>query len=307
MARTAINDLPTFTGRNDECTFTDWIALAQDAFLEDDINDEARKLACLRRRVEGQARVEIDLHRLQESLTAEEKTRVGWTAITTVAEFTTYFNPKFAALAVDDNVRDRLRNLKQTGSVSEYITAETRIVGSYKMEDSERRYDFINGLQVKVQEYVRSQEPKTFVDVITAALKYERIKGGQTVSSTSTATTASATEPMDVDAIQFVADAPNTAVNKSELMIPMSQLQQAMEMAAMTMGWNTKSPHEPRPHQRQHQDRSLTLCINGYDMQVNTRQPWVRQYLRDSNLCYRCGSSKHQARQCPKGKEPGQQ
>ncbi|KAJ2810245.1 hypothetical protein FBU31_008034, partial [Coemansia sp. 'formosensis'] len=57
-------------------------------------------------------------------------------------------------------------------------------------------------------------------------LKYEWIKGGQMVSSMSMATTASSVEPMDVDTIQFVVDSPSTAVTKSKLMIPMSQLQQ---------------------------------------------------------------------------------
>ncbi|KAJ1859897.1 hypothetical protein LPJ73_001632 [Coemansia sp. RSA 2703] len=322
MSTKAISTLPTYTGRNDVLSLSEWIEKAKDAFLEDNIVDENRKLACLRRRVEGQARVEVDLHKQQSNMSAEQKAELKWSQVTTVKEFEKYFKSKFAALEVDDDIRKRLRELKQTGTVSEYVTAETRIMGGYKMSDEERRFDFLHGLKPEVQEYVRSQEPKTFSEMQTAALKYERIKGGYTVTQvdvTPPATQGFTPEPMDVDAINISHPSTSGAAipvqrttnpsGATENLFTMSQVCELVEIAALLM--NRGAPYQPaagRPGRNpRYQERMLTMNVNGAIVTASNQQAWVRQLIRDNNLCFRCGSADHLACQCNQGKEPGQQ
>ncbi|KAJ2371043.1 hypothetical protein IW150_004785 [Coemansia sp. RSA 2607] len=322
MSTKAISTLPTYTGRNDVLSLSEWIEKAEDAFLEDNIVDENRKLACLRRRVEGQARVEVDLHKQQSNMSAEQKAELKWSQVTTVKEFEKYFKSKFAALEVDDDIRKRLRELKQTGTVSEYVTAETRIMGGYKMSDEERRFDFLHGLKPEVQEYVRSQEPKTFSEMQTAALKYERIKGGYTVTqmdATPPAAQGFTPEPMDVDAIGISHPStsnPSTPIQSttnpsgvSQNLFTMSQVRELVEIAALSL--NRGAPYQPaagRPGRNpRFQERMLTMNVNGSMITASNRQAWVRQLIRENNLCFRCGSADHLARQCNQGKEPGQQ
>ncbi|KAJ1861767.1 hypothetical protein LPJ73_000941 [Coemansia sp. RSA 2703] len=322
MSTKAISTLPTYTGRNDVLTLSEWIEKAEDAFLEDNIVDENRKLACLRRRVEGQARVEVDLHKQQSNMSAEQKAELKWSQVTTVKEFEKYFESKFAALEVDDDIRKRLRELKQTGTISEYVTAETRIMGGYKMSDEERRFDFLHDLKPEVQEYVRSQEPKTFSEMQTAALKYERIKGGYTVTQTDAtppATQGFTPEPMDVDAIGISHPSTSNSTTPvqgttnpsgvSQNLFTMSQVRELVEIAALSM--NRGAPYQPAAgrlgRNPRFQECMLTMNVNGSMITASNRQAWVRQLIRENNLCFRCGSADHLARQCNQGKEPGQQ
>ncbi|KAJ2396704.1 hypothetical protein GGI05_001002 [Coemansia sp. RSA 2603] len=212
MSTKAISTLPTYTGHNDVLSLSEWIEKAEDAFLEDNIVDENRKLACLRCRVE--------------------------------------------ALEVDDDICKHLRELKQTGTVSEYVTAETCIMGGYKMSDEERQFDFLHGLKPEVQEYVRSQEPKTFSEMQTAALKYEGIKGGYTVTQTDAtplATQGFMPEPMDVDAIGISHPSTSNSTTPvqsttnpsgvSQNLFTMSQVRELVEIAALSM--NRSAPYQP--------------------------------------------------------------
>ncbi|KAJ2391394.1 hypothetical protein GGI05_002955, partial [Coemansia sp. RSA 2603] len=116
----AISTLPTYTSHNDILSLSEWIEKAEDAFLEDNIIDVKRKLACLCRCIEGQVQVVFNLDKQQSNLLAEQKAELNWSQVTTVKEFEKYFKSNFAALEVDSNILKHLRKLKLTGTVSEY-------------------------------------------------------------------------------------------------------------------------------------------------------------------------------------------
>ncbi|KAJ1750221.1 Anaphase-promoting complex subunit 1 [Coemansia sp. RSA 1821] len=95
--------------------------------------------------------------------------------IKTVKEFKEYFEPKLTVQHTKDEVLERLCHLTQTGSVSEYVIKEARIAGKCEMDDDERCYSFIQGLQQEPREYVRKREANGFMDVAATALRYERL------------------------------------------------------------------------------------------------------------------------------------
>ncbi|KAJ1719966.1 hypothetical protein LPJ53_005348 [Coemansia erecta] len=233
-----------------------------------------------------------------------------------VQEFQDYFKSKFMPLVVDDYIRECLHKLKQKGTILEYIMAETHIMGRYKMDDAEHCFDFMQGLRTDAQEYIHSQEPKTFNEMLTAAIQFELIKGRATVSdkmNETTMTNGFAPELMDVDAVMVTNPTPQVQpISRRGLidsMVPIAMMCEMLTICAMTMGRNNAYQQGPNKPSRQNgiHECMMTILINGVTQTVSTCQAWVCQYIRDNNLCFKCGKADHIACQCPEGKEPGQQ
>ncbi|KAJ2838311.1 hypothetical protein J3B02_006364, partial [Coemansia erecta] len=113
--------------------------------------------------------------------------------------------------------------------------------------------------------------PKDFMEVIAAALKYECIKGGQTITM-DTHATSNEPEPMDVDAVQINSPLPASIMtNSNESVFMMAQVKELIQVAAMTM-WSGNNGNRERGNNRhqgrqQTPDHMISIEINGTIMQ----------------------------------------
>jgi hypothetical protein len=203
--------------------------------------------------------------------------------------------------------RERLRRLKQTGTVSAYADVFQKELTPIKdMSASDQIFNFVSGLSsVAVANKVREKEPKSLHEAMDIAVRAEvflaagrfghQSFGGRSAGAILQHRDASGSVPMDVNALSMQEETPGdlaadaTAVDDAELspalLAKMESLVQHRVAAILQGGGYGSTPRTPYG--------------------ANDRVPGLKasdiEKLRSEGRCFRCKQKGHTKRECPKG------
>lgn len=206
--------------------------------------------------------------------------------------------------------RERLRRLKQTGTVSAFADVFQKELTPIKdMSASDQIFNFVSGLSsVAVANKVREKEPKTLHEAMDIAVRAEvflsagRFGHGQSHFGGRGAAAAnhSATVPMDVNALQAHVE------NEEQ--------QDSVERGATTDSDNAQSELPAALMAKveamvQHRVAAMMQAKGGISFNgANDRVPGLKaseiEKLRAEGRCFRCKQKGHSKRDCPKGPKP---
>ena len=306
--------LDNYAGINSKCSFTRWVNESEDRLKAAGIVDGAQQVAALHSAMVGQAGVERDEYRRIGELNEVERAAAGWVDITTLALFRSYYAPKFRNVMMEQSMRIKLLRLQQgSRPLQAYILEEKDIVGSNELGDEERILYFIEGLRPGLKRIARKKEIHRFPELLREVTKADCLDdfaAADEMAHYSSAsneqqqrTAANDDNPMQVDTINLIQQ-------QQQLQQQLQQLQlQQQQLAPISYSgqrrFNNREFNQQH-HQRKFPSRTIQLEVEGTVMTVNNKQPWVREYIREHNLCWDCGG-KHMVRHCPlrKGKEGG--
>lgn len=205
--------------------------------------------------------------------------------------------------------RERLRRLKQTGTVSAFADVFQKELTPIKdMSASDQIFNFVTGLSsVAVANKVREKEPKTLHEAMDIAVRAEvflsagRFGQGQSHFGGRAASTTSASVPMDVNALQTQAEIEE-------------QLQESSERTAASDSDNAQSEFSAALMAKveamvQHRVAAMMQAKGGINFNgANDRVPGLKaseiEKLRAEGRCFRCKQKGHSKRDCPKGPKP---
>ena len=182
--------------------------------------------------------------------------------------------------------RERLRKLKQTGSVSAYADVFQRELTPIKdMSASDQVFNFIAGLSSSVvANKVREQEPATLHEAMVIAVRQDAFQtnhGSSRFSAFRGASAASSSTAMDVNNFQEEEyPAQDSDRVESKLTFPSSLLEQMEAMVQHRVA-------------AMFQDRVPGLKASDIEK------------LRSEGRCFRCKQKGHSKRDCPKGSGVG--
>jgi len=206
--------------------------------------------------------------------------------------------------------RERLRRLKQTGTVSAFADVFQKELTPIKdMSANDQIFNFVSGLSsVAVANKVREKEPKTLHEAMDIAVRAEVFLfagrfghsqshyGGRGAATSNSS--AAASIPMDVNALQAHAenDEPDASERgagdfdnaPSDLSAALMAKVEAMvqhRVAAMMQGKGG-------------------INFNGANDRVPGLQASDIAKLRAEGRCFRCKQKGHSKRDCPKGPKP---
>jgi len=205
--------------------------------------------------------------------------------------------------------RERLRRLKQTGTVSAFADVFQKELTPIKdMSASDQIFNFVSGLSsVAVANKVREKEPKTLHEAMDIAVRAEVFLsagrfghvgqshfGGRATSSTSVPV------PMDVNALQAQAE--------------IEESQESAERHAASDSDNAQSELSASLMAKveamvQHRVAAMMQGKSGINFNgANDRVPGLKasdiEKLRAEGRCFRCKQKGHSKRDCPKGPKP---
>ena len=213
------------------------------------------------------------------------------------------YRPMQAAIVA----RERLRRLKQTGTVSAYADVFQKELTPIKdMSASDQIFNFVSGLSsVAVANKVREKEPKTLHEAMDVAVRAEVfLSAGRFGQSqlhfggrSAGASNSSLSVPMDVNALALVEmeelqESADREVRDSD---------QAMELPAALMAKVEAIV--------QHRVAAMMQAKGGINfIGANDRVPGLKagdiEKLRAEGRCFRCKQKGHSKRDCPKGPKP---
>ncbi len=206
--------------------------------------------------------------------------------------------------------RERLRRLKQTGTVSAFADVFQKELTPIKdMSASDQIFNFVSGLSsVAVANKVREKEPKTLHEAMDIAVRAEvflsagRFGHGQSHFGGRVAANTSASVPMDVNALQ-------TQVEIEELQesvdrVGAGDLNNAHEQSELSASLMAKVEAMV-----QHRVAAMMQAKGGINFNgANDRVPGLKaseiEKLRAEGRCFRCKQKGHSKRDCPKGPKP---
>jgi ribosomal protein S6E (S10) len=206
--------------------------------------------------------------------------------------------------------RERLRRLKQTGTVSAFADVFQKELTPIKdMSASDQIFNFVSGLSsVAVANKVREKEPKTLHEAMDIAVRAEVfLSAGRFGHSQShfgargaAAANHSAPVPMDVNALQAHVEIedPQDSVDRGAA----SDSDKAQpELSAALMAKVEAMV--------QHRVAAMMQAKGGNNFNgTNDRVPGLKaneiEKLRAEGRCFRCKQKGHSKRDCPKGPKP---
>jgi hypothetical protein len=189
------------------------------------------------------------------------------------SEFTSELLAHFQPANSQDIAADELINLRQTGSVLQYVMDFKRLKGEAHMSDDNfAKRMFINGLKTNLRQELKVRAPASLDEAIKLA---ERLECQQRVSQPPA---QQHYEPMEIDNIE----------------------------------WRTVPVRKPAPKLRQPQTPQTTYSPPAtYPTPTYaTRQPRApltpeeRQRLRMAGACFKCRQPGHRASECPEIQVP---
>lgn len=204
--------------------------------------------------------------------------------------------------------RERLRRLKQTGTVSAFADVFQKELTPIKdMSASDQIFNFVSGLSsVAVANKVREKEPKTLHEAMDIAVRAEvflsagRFGHGQSHFGGRVAANTSASVPMDVNALQTQAE--------------IEEQQESAERTAASDSDNAQSELPASLMAKvealvQHRVAAMMQAKGGVNFNgANDRVPGLKaseiEKLRAEGRCFRCKQKGHSKRDCPKGPKP---
>lgn len=211
--------------------------------------------------------------------------------------------------------RERLRRLKQTGSVSAFADVFQKELTPIKdMSASDQIFNFVSGLSsVAVANKVREKEPKSLheamdiavrAEVFLAAGKFGQGFHGFSSGRGASSHAASGSVPMDINALGAAEDADESdAVDRNR------------ESAGSLSGGVEVSPALLAKVEAMVQHRVAAMLQQTKDTQYrgnpnsNDRVPGLKasdiERLRAEGRCFRCKQKGHSKRDCPKGNGVG--
>jgi ribosomal protein S6E (S10) len=206
--------------------------------------------------------------------------------------------------------RERLRRLKQTGTVSAFADVFQKELTPIKdMSASDQIFNFVSGLSsVAVANKVREKEPKTLHEAMDVAVRAEvflsagRFGHSQSHFGGRVASNASASVPMDVNALQTQAEIEEQQVLESAERTAASDSDNAQpELSASLMAKVEAMV--------QHRVAAMMQAKGGVNFNgANDRVPGLKaseiEKLRAEGRCFRCKQKGHSKRDCPKGPKP---
>ncbi|PVZ96545.1 hypothetical protein BB558_007546, partial [Smittium angustum] len=268
-----------FKGEDANADFQNWAKTAARNLLAAGIADEAQRARIIVSLMEGRAG-------LTKAAYYAELDRAG----TTLKEFVTvntvieYFKPKFQQPNSELFLRQRLNDLKQTGTLEEYITREETLVGSTSIDGKfERMFYFINGLKEQVLKSVLDKNPRTFEEAKQHALAF--VTKSETMSSMICKIERSE-KPVKPKEEDFD--------DKMDVEAIFSKLKVHTEdIAAMV---NRNSYNNNRNNSYGPKIVFAEPTKNRAPIDINSRLG--KSYFISNNLCFKCGSSGHNSKSC---------
>ncbi|OMH82871.1 hypothetical protein AX774_g3638 [Zancudomyces culisetae] len=192
-ASNGLVNIKLFRGEEINADFKRWVKTTSRTLDAAGIEKEEQRVKLILTYMEGKAGLARDSYYAELD---NDNPKVS--EIKTVAGMIEYFAPTFKQENAELNLRQRLLDLKQTGSLQEYIQKEELIVGSSSFEGKwERAFLFINGLKKEILKAVIDRAPKDFEDAKKHALDY--ITKEETTSSM---VKSAQPEYMDIDTIK---------------------------------------------------------------------------------------------------------
>lgn len=219
----------------------------------------------------------------------EGKQPVSWSAFEEALR--TRFQPANSADAARQQL-DKLRHLPRQ-QVHEY-TAEFRrlLMALPKMEEGDRVYRYVSGLQSRLSGLVKLQAPSTLADAISLAARVDGLSGGETPAAAGGSApqgVASALggtmplvpaftgeQPMDVNNMEAPVSASQFATLLQSLVAAqVEQREQINAMLSGRRGFSSSSSRVPHATNEQIQER------------------------RERGACFACGKEGHRKADCP--------
>lgn len=178
--------------------------------------------------------------------------------------------------------RQRLRDLRQTGSVSSYTATFLRLARSLEtpMQDLDLREFFVGGLKLDVQQYIRQQFPATFHDAHVSAALYDTTFYRKASSGNSNRPSHSASRPQPMD-LGYTASSSRHGRSRSR-----------------TSSRASSRSRSPGPRNRSPSAERLNATMSERP-RLTTLTPEERERCMRENLCFRCRKPGHPASRCP--------
>lgn len=205
--------------------------------------------------------------------------------------------------------RERLRRLKQTGTVSAFADVFQKELTPIKdMSASDQIFNFVSGLSsAAVANKVREKEPKTLHEAMDIAVRAEvflsagRFGHGQSHFGGRVASNTAASVPMDVNAVQSQAEIEELLQESAERASASDSDHAQPELSASLMAKVEAMV--------QHRVAAMMQAKGGISFNgANDRVPGLKaseiEKLRAEGRCFRCKQKGHSKRDCPKGPKP---
>jgi hypothetical protein len=204
--------LPMFNGRKTENVST-WLFQADEAFLSQHIHDEARVpyIASML----GEAALQWYLNRRRAAEYDDSLTINDW------EKFSSAIKKAFQAPHHQQLLRRRLKNLRQTGSVQEYVYDFRSLLGqTTEMGELDKVQYFVDGLKQRTKIEVNYRAPELLEDAISIAITYDSAMYGEARTDVprraSSFPQAAGPTPMELDNVQ--ARRPLTDLDRENLL-----------------------------------------------------------------------------------------
>jgi hypothetical protein len=215
---------------------------------------------------------------------------------------------RYRPMQASVTARERLRRLKQTGSVSAYADVFQKELTPIKdMHPSDQIFNFVSGLSsVNVANKVREKEPKSLHEAMDIAVRAEVFlaagrgghlqgfggrSGGSASSSSSSAQAGAA--PMDLNAVSQEEANDHTEESSVEEKTSPTSLELSPALMAKVEAMV------------QHRVAAMFQSKNSNGNKNDSRVPGLKasdiEKLRAEGRCFRCKQKGHTKRDCPQG------
>ncbi|OMH80414.1 hypothetical protein AX774_g6149 [Zancudomyces culisetae] len=263
-----------FKGEELNADFAKWAKETSRDLLAGGVDEEKQRVRLLLTYMDGRARLARNAYYAELD---DEKSKKK--ELEKISELITYFAPKFQQPNSEIILRQRLNDLKQVGSIEEYILQEEEIVGSVNFKDDfDRMYHFMSGLKKDVLKAVMSKNPRTFDDLKQNAINFVNETTTGTAMMNAGIKEAETPEYMDLDYIKTELEEQKEQLNAINLNYR-NQNSSKRQKIVYTDPTNDRAP------------------IDVYSKEG-------KEYIIRNRLCFNCGKHGHTSREC-RGKVNG--
>ncbi|PVU91958.1 hypothetical protein BB561_004097 [Smittium simulii] len=180
------------------------------------------------------------------------------------------FYDSLAALFIDPSfpqvLRRKLQQLKQVGSLADYISAEANLIGDFKgISDKERIYLFKYGLENRYVNILNLRNPGTFIEAIALISSH-----GTAIDMRIAQNNVKDSMSMDIDFVNNIETKKND--NKNEFIL----IDNSYDI------------------------NTFLYNIKGMEIPINVATTSGKSYLNKNLVCWNCGTPGHRLFECTK-------